>query len=185
MPSDEVQFTHADVGQLVYLLGQLSRLVYDQFARVALKAVRVRRGNILDAFPWPSAEARSHLEQLPVTSPDLFANQFLDRFVQEVKRHEETASAFFKPPPRPAPSPSPRGAPKGKPKQARKAKPKKANPKGSAWQGGPSWRGASAGRARGARDGASSRGRGRGTQPAARPAYNPGPQPTQFPPKQP
>lgn len=183
MPGDDVQFSHADVGQLVYLLGPLSRLVYDQFARVALKAVRVRRGNILDAFPWPSAEARSRLEQLPVTSPDLFANQFLDKFVQEVKRHEETASAFFKPPARPVPTPPPRAASKAKPNTAKKPKPKKAT-KGSSWRGGPSWRGNPSGRARGGRGGQVTRGRGRGAPSGSRPSY--GPQhPTGFPPQQP
>lgn len=135
MPGDDVQFSHPDVGQVVYLLGPLSRTVYDQFVRVALEAVRVCQGKILDTFPWPSAEARSCLEQLPVSSPDLFANQFLDKFMQEVKRHEEMASAFFKPPARPALTPPPRAASKMKPKTIKKAKPKKAA-KGSSWHKG-------------------------------------------------
>ena len=183
LPGDEVQFSLADVGQLVYLLGPLARLIFDQFARIALKSVRVRRGNILDAFPWPSTEARGRLEQLPVCSPDLFSNQFLDRFVQEVKRHEETASAFFKPPPKPTPAQPPRSASK-KPKTVKKSKPKKAAPKTSNWHGGSSWRGSSSGRARGGRGGSTARGRGRGSAPPSRPAYNP-PQATQFPPQQP
>ena len=68
---DPIQYTRADVGNLVYLLGPLSRLVYDQFVRVSLESVCVRRENILDAFTWPSFEARGRLEHLPVVGSDL------------------------------------------------------------------------------------------------------------------
>ncbi|KAJ8025997.1 hypothetical protein HOLleu_33717 [Holothuria leucospilota] len=40
LPGNDVQFSRAEVGQLVFLLGPLAWLVYDQFARVALKAMR-------------------------------------------------------------------------------------------------------------------------------------------------
>ncbi|KAJ8026083.1 Polycomb group RING finger protein 3 [Holothuria leucospilota] len=83
VPGDDIQFSRAEVGQLVFLLGPLARLVYDQFARVALKAVKVRRANVLDTFQWPSVEARNRLEQLPVASPDLITGQFLEKFAQE------------------------------------------------------------------------------------------------------
>ena len=184
VPSDEVQFSRTDVGQLVFLLGPLARLVYDQFARVALKAVKVRRGNVLDSFQWPSAEARSRLEQLPVAGPDLFAGQFLDRFVQEVKRHEETASAFFKPPARPAAAPPTRTASRGKAKAPpRKQKPKK-TPKGASWRGGSAWRGQPSGRARGGRGGPVTKGKGRTVAAPSRPSFA-STRPAQFPPPQP
>ena len=78
----------------------LARLVYDQFARIALKSIEVRRGNVLDTFRWPTSEARSRLERLPVIGPDLFNGEFISKLSEEVKRHQETASASFAPPPK-------------------------------------------------------------------------------------
>ena len=181
VPADPIQYSRTDVGNLVYLLGPLSRLVFDQFARVALKSVRVRRGNILDAFAWPSTEARSRMEQLPVVSADLFNGQFLEKLVEEVKRHEETAAASFKPPPtKPAVTPQARpaaAAPRGKQRSRRR----KARGTG---RGDPSGRPTTSGRGRGGRGGAPpARGRGGGTSGTGdRPKY--GQQaPTQFPPR--
>ena len=191
LPGDDVQFSRADVGQLVFLLGPLARLVYDQFARVALKAVKVRRANVLDTFRWPSTEARNRLEQLPVASPDLFAGQFLEKFAQEVKRHEETASAFFKPPSRPAAAAPTRATTHGKAKAPTKKPRAKKPSKGSSWRGDSTWRGNPSGRARGSRGGPVARGRGRGSAPAGSrptyPTYPPPPQaqPAVFPPTQP
>ena len=75
--ADEGSLSRPEVGKIAYSLGPLSRLIYDQFAKVALKSVRVRRRNVLDSFDWPSSEARSRLEQLPVLGDDLFNDQFL------------------------------------------------------------------------------------------------------------
>lgn len=184
-PGDEVQFSREDVGQLIYLLGPLSRLVFDQFSRVALKAVQVRRANILDVIPsWPSSEARGRLEQLPVVGPDLFNGQFLEKLAAEVKRHEETGSATFKPPPRPAPSPASRGASRGKPKPSKRPRARKP-PKQAPAHGNPGWRAPPSGRGRGGRGAQAAKGRGRGTAGQAdRPSYGAQP-PTQFPPSQP
>lgn len=44
-----------DTGAVVTLLGPLSRLVFDQFARVAVKSLTERRGIVLDSLAWPSA----------------------------------------------------------------------------------------------------------------------------------
>ena len=185
LPGDEVQFSRAEIGHLVFLLGPLARLVYDQFARVALKAVKVRRANVLDSFQWPSAEARSRLEQLPVVSPDLFSGQFMEKFAEEVKRHEETASAFFKPPARSAAVPPTRAASRGKAKAPTKKQRPKKSARSASWRGGSAWKGQPSGRARGRRSGSVTRGRGRGqSATASRPSYAP-PQPAKFPPAQP
>ena len=184
-PGDRVQFSREDVGQLVYLLGPLSRLVFDQFSRVALKAVQVRRGNILDVIPsWPSSEARGRMEQLPVVGPDLFNGQFLEQLAAEVKRHEETGSASFKPPPRPVPPPSSRVAPRGKPKALKKPRGRKP-PKQASSHGNSAWRTAQSSRGRGGRGAPPAKNRGRGMSgQAGRPSYSPQPS-TRFPPSQP
>ena len=91
LPGDPNPFTRKEVGNLLFLLGPLSRLIFDQFARVTLKATQVRRSNILDAFAWPSAEARDHLESLPAKGSDLFAGQFVAKLAEEVRKFQETA----------------------------------------------------------------------------------------------
>ena len=85
LPEDPIQIPRSEIELILFLLGPLARLIFDQFARVALKAVDVRRGNVVDAFAWPSTEARSRLEWLPVFGPDLFHPQFIPKLA-EVKR---------------------------------------------------------------------------------------------------
>ena len=103
LPEDDNRFTKQEVGALLYLQGPLSRLIFDQFARVNLKATQVSRGNLLDAFAWPSAEAWSRLENLSVFGSDLFANKFVEKLSEEVKRYQETALASFAAVPKPVP----------------------------------------------------------------------------------
>lgn len=55
----------------------------------------MRRVYVLHVFAWPSAEAQSRLENLPVVGPNLFNNQFLNKLVEEVKRHERMAATSF------------------------------------------------------------------------------------------
>ena len=116
LPEDDNRFTKQEVGALLYLQGPLSRLIFDQFARVNLKATQVRRGNLLDTFAWPSAEARSRLENLPVFGSDLFANKFVEKLSEEVERFRETAKASFAAVPKPVPV-TQLGLPGRKPRQ--------------------------------------------------------------------
>ena len=136
------------------MLGPLSRLIFDQFARVSLKSTQERRSNLLDAFAWPSAEARSHLQDLPVLGDDLFHGEFFQRFSEEVKRNLEVSSASFLPPPKPAPSTQPRA-----PRSSRKKK--QGQGRGSAPQQG---RGSAKSSKRGSSEGPSGRGRGWGVR---------------------
>ena len=165
LPEDANRFTKQEVGALLYLQGPLSRLIFDQFARVNLKATQVRRGNLLDAFAWPSAEARSRLENLPVFGSDLFANKFVEKLSEEVKRYQETALASFAAVPKPVPVALPS-------QPSRKTRRRKAG--GKPQRGSASWRGGqSSGSGRGNRGaqvtGARGRGRGRGRRSAAIP----------------
>ena len=106
LPEDTDLFTRQEVGSLLFLLGPLARLIYDQFARVTIKATQVRRDNVLDTFDWPTQEARSRLERLPMVGSDLFAGEFLTKLAEEVKRFQETSEAPLNPNHRRAPHPS-------------------------------------------------------------------------------
>ena len=155
LPEDDNRFTKQEVAALLYLQGPLSRLIFDQFARVTLKATQVRRGNLLDAFAWPSAEARSHLEELPVLGGDLFAHKFVEKLTEEVKRHQETALASFAIAPKPGPASQTR-QPSRKPSRGKKAG-------GKSQRDYTSWRGSrSSGSGRRGRGAQVSGGRGRG-----------------------
>ena len=94
---DEGSLTRLEVCQIAYSLGSCSRQIFDQFANIALKSVRVRRRYVLDSFDWPSSKARSWLEQLPVLGDDLFNDQFLEFSKKEVVRHREASEATFPP----------------------------------------------------------------------------------------
>ena len=95
LPDDPNCFSRAEVGRLVFMLGPLSRLIYDQFARVSLKSTEMRRQNVLNAFDWPTKEARASLEKLPVLGSDLFHGEFLQTLQKEVLRHKEALEASF------------------------------------------------------------------------------------------
>ena len=62
---------------MIFLLGPLTRQVYDQFGRVALKSVDIRRNRVLSVFNWPYADARARLEQLPVLGSVLLVESSL------------------------------------------------------------------------------------------------------------
>ena len=94
-PGDQGYFSRAEVGSLIFLLGPLARQIYDQFARVAIKSIKVRRDNVLGVFKWPYPEARAHLEQLPFLGKDLFDGRFLEAFVKEVDKHKVVAQTSF------------------------------------------------------------------------------------------
>ena len=64
-----------DTGRVVTLLGPLSRLVFDQFSRTAVRSVRARRDMVLDAVKWPYASMRNTLERLPIIGGDLFGGR--------------------------------------------------------------------------------------------------------------
>ena len=95
VPEDQIYFNRAEVGSLVFLLGPLARQMFDQFSRMALKSVRVRRDNLLSLFHWPYPEARARLEQLPYLSSDLFDGRFLETFQKEVQKHKVLAETSF------------------------------------------------------------------------------------------
>lgn len=159
LPEDPNPISRSEVGSLLFLLGPLARLIYDQFARVTLKTVQVRRDNVLDAFDWPSPEARDRLLGLPVLGPDLFGGQFLTKLAEEVKRAQDAQLASFQTPPGPVPTTTPR--PRSRRRRPRVAR--KNDGRGRArGRAGPADRGSARGTARGRGGQATRRGRGRG-----------------------
>ena len=97
IPEDLTFFSIAEVGWLIFLLGPLTRQVFDQFGRVALKSVGIRRNNVLSVFNWPYADARARLEQLPVLGSVLFSGKFFETFKREVERHRVVSQTSFAP----------------------------------------------------------------------------------------
>lgn len=57
LPEDGKQIPDREASQILWLLGPLARLIYDQFVRMSIKLVESRRANILAAMRLPEGEA--------------------------------------------------------------------------------------------------------------------------------
>ena len=88
------QVPRADSDALISLLGPLSRLIYDQFARVSLKAVETRRKTVLGFLDWPTLVTKK-LVDLPSLGDDLFGHKFEETLKAENKRHKESLEVDF------------------------------------------------------------------------------------------
>ncbi|KAJ8043910.1 TBC1 domain family member 10B [Holothuria leucospilota] len=75
-----------DTGAIVNLLGPISRLAYDQFAKVAVRASMDRRELVLDNIHWPSRDIQRRFMDLPLSGPDLFGGKFDEQLAAEIKR---------------------------------------------------------------------------------------------------
>ena len=85
-----------DTAALVNLLGPVSRLTYDQLARIAVKSEFERRRVILDAIRWPSKDIKRRFLELPFSGPDLFAGKFEEQLLREVKMQKDIKKADFR-----------------------------------------------------------------------------------------
>ena len=72
----ELGISRKDGGAIVSLLGPLSRLVYDQLARVAVRSTTERRSLVVESIPWATPAIKSSFSQLPLLGKDLFAGKF-------------------------------------------------------------------------------------------------------------
>ena len=84
-----------DTATLVNLVGPLARRVYDQFARVSVKAVMEQRESIVEAMRLPQRDIKRRFLELPVTGEDLFGGQFDEQLQSEVKRRKDMLKASF------------------------------------------------------------------------------------------
>ncbi|XP_071847285.1 uncharacterized protein [Apostichopus japonicus] len=95
LPEDKDQIPDREASQILWLLGPLARLIYDQFARMSVKLVESRRDNVLAAMRWPDGETRERLTHLPIANEDLFAGQFADAVQSEFTKRDSLAKTSF------------------------------------------------------------------------------------------
>ena len=86
-----------DTGALLNLLGPTSRLVFDQLARISVRATAQRRDLVLDSLTWPSEAVKRRFKELPFSGVDLFSGRFEDLLQSEVKKHKDMRDADFRP----------------------------------------------------------------------------------------
>lgn len=86
-----------DTGSLVNLLGPTSRLVFDQLARISVRATARRRDIVLDSLTWPSEAIKSKFKDIPLSGQDLFNGEFESLLQAEVKRHKDMRDSDFRP----------------------------------------------------------------------------------------
>ncbi|PIK48756.1 reverse transcriptase [Apostichopus japonicus] len=88
LPEDPEQIPDREAAQILWLLGPLARLVYDQFARISIRSVETRRRNVLAAVNWPAGDSKEKLANLPILGEDLFDGQFGETVKHELERRE-------------------------------------------------------------------------------------------------
>ncbi|PIK43742.1 hypothetical protein BSL78_19377 [Apostichopus japonicus] len=65
-----------DTAAIIALLGPVSRMVLDQFARVSVKATLTRRDLVLNSLNWSSRSTADAFRNLPILGSDLFGGKF-------------------------------------------------------------------------------------------------------------
>ena len=89
------QISRKDTGAIVNLLGPISRLTYDQLAKIAVKASLDRRQLVLDNINWPSKDISRRFMELPLSGADLFGGKFDEQLATEIKRKKDINKADF------------------------------------------------------------------------------------------
>lgn len=84
-----------DTSPIVNLLGPISRLSYDQFAKVTIRASVDRRELVLDNIHWPSTDIQCHFMDLPLPSPDLLGGKFDAQLSTKIKGKKDINKAEF------------------------------------------------------------------------------------------
>ena len=74
---DEDQYTDQEIAASINLVGPLVRMVYDQFSRGAVRAVRDKRSAILLEMRWPSSDVRDRFLKLPFAGISPFSEEGL------------------------------------------------------------------------------------------------------------
>ena len=92
---DEDQYTDEEIAASINLVGPLVRMVYDQFSRGAVRAVRDKRSAILLEMRWPSSDVRDRFLELPFAGIDLFGGGFDDLYDKEVKSSKQRLDMVF------------------------------------------------------------------------------------------
>ena len=94
---EDRQVSRHDTGTLLNLLGPTSRLVFDQLARISVRATAQRRDLVLDSLTWPSEAVKKRFKEIPLSGEDLFSGRFEELLQSEVKKHKDMRDADFRP----------------------------------------------------------------------------------------
>ncbi|PIK33471.1 hypothetical protein BSL78_29719 [Apostichopus japonicus] len=82
-----------DTAAIIALLGPVSRMVLDQFARVSVKATLTRRDLVLNSLNWSSRSTADAFRNLPILGSDLFGGKFDDKLREEAERMKSLREA--------------------------------------------------------------------------------------------
>lgn len=104
--SEERMISRRDTGTLINLLGPTSRLVFDQLARISVRATSQRRDIVLDSLTWPSEAVKKKFKDIPLSGQDLFNEEFESLLQTEVKKHKDMRDMDFRPRRQTRPPPS-------------------------------------------------------------------------------
>ncbi|KAJ8018157.1 Carbamoyl-phosphate synthase [ammonia], mitochondrial [Holothuria leucospilota] len=96
MKSFRQDVSRRDTGAVVNILGPLSRLIFDQFARIAVRSVQERRDLLLESLSWPTQDIKRRFLDLPLEGKDIFGGRFDEHLQTEVKRRKDLKKADFR-----------------------------------------------------------------------------------------
>ncbi|XP_071823040.1 uncharacterized protein [Apostichopus japonicus] len=82
-----------DTAAIIALLGPVSRMVLDQFARVSVKATLTRRDLVLNSLNWSSRSTADGFRNLPILGCDLFGGKFDEKLREEAERMKSLREA--------------------------------------------------------------------------------------------
>ena len=82
-----------DCSAVIALLGPVSRLIYDQFARTSVRATRARRDMAVQMFQWPTLAIKEVFSSLPLMGEDLFGGKFDETLQLEAEKRKSMREA--------------------------------------------------------------------------------------------
>ncbi|PIK52327.1 hypothetical protein BSL78_10783 [Apostichopus japonicus] len=82
-----------DTAAIIALLGPVSRMVLDQFARVSVKATLTRRDLVLNSLNWSFRSTADGFRNLPILGSDLFGGKFDEKLREEAERMKSLREA--------------------------------------------------------------------------------------------
>lgn len=86
MQAHTAGISRSDNGPVIALLGPVACSVFDQFARVSIKATTTSHDQALDLLDWSSHTAVEAFRDLPILGNDLFGGQFDTKLREEAER---------------------------------------------------------------------------------------------------
>ncbi|KAJ8019754.1 hypothetical protein HOLleu_41466 [Holothuria leucospilota] len=96
MKSFHEDVSRRDTGAVVNILGPLSWLTFDQFARIAVRSVQEWRDLLLESLSWPTQDIQRRFLALPLEGKDIFGGRFHEHLQAEVKRCKDLKKADFR-----------------------------------------------------------------------------------------